>query len=223
MDLTNQDLEALKKISTPTVANAVETFNLRPRNQGHMSPGVRCLFPELGVMVGYAVTIRFAAGQPPAREGSRYESWKYILDTPGPRVVVLQDMDPTPGQGAFFGEVMSTIHQRLGCVGAVTNGHMRDLDEARGLGFHFFAGGVCVSHAYVHVIDFGLPVTVGGLTVRTGDLIHADQHGVMVVPRECARAIPAAAAELMERERRILDHCKAGDFSLEELQRRLEA
>ncbi|MHB8523382.1 MAG: RraA family protein [Limisphaerales bacterium] len=223
MELTNEDLEALRKLSTPTVANAVELFNVRPRNQGHMSPEIRCLFPDLGVMVGYAVTMRFAAEQPATRPASRYESWKYILETPGPRVVVLQDMDVPAGAGAFFGEVMSTIHQRLGCVGAVTNGHVRDLDEVRALGFQFFAGGVCVSHAYVHLLDFGAPVNVGGLVVRTGDLIHADKHGVMSVPKEHAREVPQAAAKVFEREQRIMEHCKAADFSLEELKRRLES
>lgn len=223
MELTNEDLEALRKLSTPTVANAVERFDVRPRNHGYMSPEIRCLFPDLGVMVGYAVTMRFAAEQPATRPASRYESWKYILETPAPRVVVLQDMDVPAGAGAFFGEVMSTIHQRLGCVGAVTNGHVRDLDEVRALGFQFFAGGVCVSHAYVHLLDFGTPVNVGGLVVRTGDLIHADKHGVMSVPKEHAHEVPQAAAKVFEREQHIMEHCKASDFSLEELKRRYES
>jgi regulator of RNase E activity RraA len=223
MNPTTKDLEALRQLSTPTVANAIELFNLRPRNQGYMSPAIHCLFPQLGVMVGYAVTLRFAAEQPATRPASRYESWKYILDTPEPRVVVLQDLDQPPGAGAFFGEVMATIHQRLGCVGAVTNGHVRDLDEVTALGFQFFAGGVCVSHAYVHLLDFGTPVKVGGLVVRTGDLIHADKHGVLVVPNDIVSELPPAAAKVAERERRILEHCKAPDFSLEELKRRYEA
>ena len=220
----NQEvLHALRGLSTPTVANAIELFNVRPRNQGFMSPEIRCLFPELGVMVGYAVTARFAAEQPAARPGSRYDSWKYVLEIPGPRVMVLQDMDQPPGVGAFFGEVMSTIHQRLGCVGAVTNGHVRDLDEVRALGFHFFAGGVCVSHAYVHLLDFGAPIKVGGMMVRSGDLIHADKHGVLVVPNEIAPEVPKAAETIAERERRIMVHCKSSGFSLEELKRIYES
>jgi regulator of RNase E activity RraA len=174
-------------------------------------------------MVGYAVTARFAAEQPAARPGSRYDSWKYVLEIPGPRVMVLQDMDQPPGVGAFFGEVMSTIHQRLGCVGAVTNGHVRDLDEVRALGFHFFAGGVCVSHAYVHLLDFGAPIKVGGMMVRSGDLIHADKHGVLVVPNEIAPEVPKAAETIAERERRIMGHCQSPDFSLEELKRIYES
>src|SRR5438128_3861387 len=196
MNISSEILAALRRLSTPTVSNAIEVFNARPRSEGFMSPEVRCVFPELGVMVGHAVTGRYGAKKPPAKSGSRYEAWKHILETPEPRVLVLQDMDEPPGIGAFIGEVMATIHQRLGCVGAVTNGGVRDLDEVRGLGFHLFATGLCVSHAYVHLIDFGTPVEVGGLRTCTGDLIHADQHGVLIVPKEIAPRIPEAAAKL---------------------------
>jgi regulator of RNase E activity RraA len=174
-------------------------------------------------MVGFAVTARFAADQPPARPAPRYEFWKRILEIPEPRVMVMQDLDHPPGVGAYFGEVQSSIHRRLGCVGVVTNGHVRDLDEVHPLGFHYFAGGVCVSHAYVHLIDFGGPVKVGGTVVHTGDLIHADKHGVLIVPPEVARDIPSAAAKVAEREQRIISHCKSADFSLDELRRRYES
>jgi regulator of RNase E activity RraA len=223
MHILRETLEALRSLSTPTVSNAIEQFNLRPRDEGYLSPDVRCLFPDLGVMVGHAVTLRFAAEQPAARPGSRYESWKFMLETPEPRVLVLQDLDQPPGAGAFIGEVMATIHRRLGCIGAVTNGCVRDLDEVRALGFHLFAAGVCVSHAYVHLVDFGTPVKVGGRVVRTGDLLHADKHGVLVVPREIADQIPDAAARVTEREQRLIAHCNSSDFSLEALKRLYES
>ena len=219
MIISEADLEALRKLSTPTVANAIELFNVRPRNQGFMSPEVRCLFPDLGVMLGYAVTARFAARQPGTRPAARHDFWKHILEIPGPRVVVLHDLDQPPGVGAYFGEVQTNVHRRLGCVGVVTNGHVRDLDEVRTLNFHYFAGGVCVSHACVHLVDFGSPVAVGGLTVHPGDLIHADKHGVLVVPKEIARDIPKAASQVAEREQRIIAHCQSPDFSLEELKK----
>lgn len=218
-----ETLAALRSLSTPTVSNAVELFNLRPRNEGFMSPEIRCLFPDLGVMVGFAVTGRFAADQPGARPASRYEMWKRILEIPEPRVMVLQDMDQPPGVGAYFGEVQSTIHKRLGCVGVVTNGYVRDLDEVHPMGFHYFAGGVCVSHAYVHLLEFGAPVKIGGTIVRTGDLIHADKHGVMIVPQEIAHDVPKAAAQVAEREQRIISYCKEPEFSLEELKKRYES
>ena len=223
MNISPEVIDALRKLSTPTVSNAIELFNVRPRNQGFMSPEIRCLFPDLGVMVGYAVTAKFAAKPPATRPASRYESWKQLLETPEPRVLVLQDLDQPPGVGAFIGEVMTSIYQRLGCVGTVTNGHVRDLDEVRAAGFHFFAGGVCVSHAYVHQLDFGCPVEVGGLTVRPGDLLHADKHGVLNIPKEIAADIPKAAENVAEREQRIIGHCKSPEFNLEELKRLFES
>ena len=161
MDIAKETLEALAKITTPTLSNAIEELDVRPRNQGFMSPEIRCLFPELGVMVGYAVTARFTAEQPAARPSSRYEFWQRILELPEPRVLVLKDLDNPPGAGAFVGEIMATIHKRLGCVGVITDGCLRVLDEVRALGFHFFAPGVCVSHSYVDLVDFGTPVRVG--------------------------------------------------------------
>ena len=223
MTLSPTELDALRKLTTPTVSNAIELFKVRPRNQGFMSPQIRCLFPELGVMTGHAVTARFAANQPATRPASRSDFWRSALEIPEPRVVVLQDLDQPSGVGAFFGEVQTNIHRRLGCVGVVTNGHVRDLDEVKALGFHYFAGGVCVSHAYVHLIDFGSPVSVGGMSVHPGDLIHADKHGVLVIPKEIARDLPAAAAKVASREQRIIAHCQAPDFSLEELQRLIES
>jgi len=217
MHLTQAHLEALRGISSPTLSNAIELFNLRPRNQGFMSPEIRCLFPAMRVMVGYAVTARFTAEQPAARPGSRYEFWKHTLEIPGPRVLVLQDLDNPPGAGAFVGEVMATIHQRLGCVGVITNGHLRDLDEVRAMGFHFFAAGPCVSHAYVDLVDFGMPVKVGGLVVNPGDLLHADQHGVLSIPKEVVPRLPGAVATVLEREQKILRLCRSPEFNVEQL------
>jgi len=223
MDISKQQLEALRGLSTPTVSNAVELFNLRPRNEGYMAPEIRCLFPDIGVMVGYAVTARYAARAKPANPGSRFDFWNYILQFPEPRVVVMADLDRPAGAGAYFGEVQATIHKRLGCAGVVTDGHVRDLDEVHPMGFHYFASGVCVSHAYVHLVDFGTPVTIGGLTVNSGDIIHGDKHGVMMVPAEAACEITSAAAKIAERERRIMDTCAAAEFSLEELRRAYES
>jgi regulator of RNase E activity RraA len=223
MAISKETLEELRRLSTPTVSNAVELFNLRSRNEGFMSPEIRCLFPELGVMVGHAVTARYAAQEEPAKPGSRYDFWKYIMEFPEPRVVVMEDLDEPAGVGAYFGEVQTTIHKRLGCAGVVTNGHVRDLDEVLSMGFHYFAAGVCVSHAYVHLVDFGTPVSIGGLTVHSGEILHGDKHGVMIVPAEAAKGVASAAARVAERERRIMDCCRAPDFSLEKLKQTYES
>jgi 4-hydroxy-4-methyl-2-oxoglutarate aldolase len=217
MEISQGCLEALQKLSTPTVSNAIELFDIRPRHEGFMSAEVGCLFPDLGVMVGYAATARFAARSPATNAASRYDFWKYISTFPEPRVVVMEDIDDPPGIGAYFGEVQSTIHKRLGCIGVVTNGCVRDLDEVHAIGFHYFAKGACVSHAYVHLVDFGGPVRVGGVTVNPGDLIHADKHGVLIVPKQCASEVTKAAAQVAEREQRIIEFCRSADFTLEGL------
>ncbi|MBI4279000.1 MAG: RraA family protein, partial [Armatimonadetes bacterium] len=117
----------------------------------------------------------------------------------------------------YWGEVQASVHKALGCAGTITNGGVRDLDEVRATGYHFFAGCVCVSHAYVHLVDFGQPVKVGGVVVRPGDLLHADQHGVLVVPQEIAADLPAAVAEVEREERQIIDYCRGKGFTLEGL------
>ena len=216
-------LDQLRALTTPTVANAIELFNIRPRNQGFMSPHIRCMFPELGVLVGYAVTARFAADCPARNPPPREEFWKHILEFPEPRVLVFEDVDQPVGIGAYFGEVQANIHRRLGCAGVVTNGHVRDLAEARALGFHFFAGGPCVSHAYVDLVDFGKPVSVGGLVVKPGDLVHADSHGVLIVPDSIAVQIPDGADRISRMEQRIIQLCQGPEFSLENLKRVCES
>ena len=210
-------LEALRKLDTPTVSNAVELVHDRPHNTGFMSPEIRCLFPDLGVLVGHAVTARYAAREAPSTQAARPDFWKYLMEIPEPRVVVMEDLDDPPGVGAYFGEVQTNIHVRLGCAGVVTNGCVRDLDEVHEMGFHYFAAGACVSHSYVHLVDFGKPITIGGLNVQSGDLIHADKHGVLSVPLGIATEVPKAAAKVSQLEAKILNLCKSSEFSLERL------
>ena len=214
--LSSQEIDALKKITTPTVSNAIETFDVRPRSEGFMDSSIRCMFPELGTMVGYACTATIRAREPgPAP--APWEMWEAVLKMPEPRVVVIQDLDAPDVVGSYWGEVNGSTYQALGCVGVVTDGGVRDLDEVRATGFHFFASRVLVSHAYVHLVEFGGPVRVGGVTVNPGDLLHGDEHGVITIPHEIARDIPKAAAEIETRERRIIDLCRSREFSPEKL------
>jgi 4-hydroxy-4-methyl-2-oxoglutarate aldolase len=212
-------IDALRKITSPSVANAIETFNVRPRNQGNLSSDIRTLFPELGPLVGYAVTCVIRAEPQPVsgHRASTYGWWDYVLTIPAPRVVVVHDLDDPRGQGAQWGEVQANIHKALGCAGVVTDGSVRDLDEVKALGFQFAAAHVSVSHAYVHMVDFGLPVKVGGVWVKPGDLIHADQHGAVTIPIEIADKIPGAAAKVEADERQIIGVCQSRDFSAEQL------
>jgi 4-hydroxy-4-methyl-2-oxoglutarate aldolase len=213
-------LDHLREFTSPTVANAIEVFNVRPRQEGFMRPEIRCVFPQLGVMVGYAVTLKIRAATP----GSESETvharahWEKVLQVPAPRVVVVEDLDDPSGLGSYWGEVNANVHRALGCVGVVTNGGVRDLDEVAALRFHFFASHIAVSHACVHIVESGTPVRVGGLTVQPGDLLHADQHGVVNVPRELAAKIPEGARKVADMEYRIIACSQSAEFTLEGLE-----
>ncbi|HXX37372.1 MAG TPA: RraA family protein [bacterium] len=213
-------LARLRTIPTPAVANGVEVFNVRPRTAGFMSSQVRCMFPDLGAMVGYAFTATCRATEPPPKDADerRFNMWRALERIPAPRIVVVHDLDDPPGVGAYWGEVQSNIHRALGCVGTVTDGSVRDLNEVHTLGFHFFAGSVSVSHAYVHLVDFGMPVEVGGLTVRPGDLLHADQHGVLAIPLEIAPEVVDGVARVERREREIISYCQSSNFTRDGLE-----
>jgi len=224
--LSPEGLAELRRYTTPTVANAIETFELRPRTAGFMSSQIRCLFPDLGAMVGYAytATCRASTAPPETATALRLASWRALEAVPAPRIMVIQDLDDPAGVGAYWGDVQSNIHRALGCVGAVTNGSVRDLDEVHALGFHFFAGSVSVSHAYVHLVEIGNPVVVGGLTVRPGDLLHGDQHGVIAVPLEAAGRIAEGVEKVDRVERQVISYCQSPGFSrqgLEDLYRGL--
>jgi len=209
-------LEALRRFDSPTLSNAIETFSIRPRDEGYMSMDVRCLFPELGPLVGYAATATIRARGRSAH-GDQTALYQHVREVPRPCVVVVQDLDEPPGCGSLWGEVNATIFGALGCAGCVTNGCVRDLKEARAMGFQFFARGPGVSHAYVRVESAGEPVTVSGLRVTPGDLIHADQHGVLLIPCEIAAELPAAAEGVVSAEQTLLKWVRSSDFDADEL------
>ena len=218
-DPLSQDvLDALKRYDSPTLANAIETFDVRPRDVGFAGMDVRSMFPDLGVMVGYAATATIRARGRLQEGVDRSPSlWALVRSLPAPRVVVIQDLDDPPGHGAFWGEVQSTIYKALGCAGTVTDGCVRDLREVREMGFHFFARAACVSHAYVRLESVGEPVEIAGLTVRPGDLLHADQHGVLLIPKEIAAELPEAADRVIDREQVFISWVRSPDFDADRL------
>ncbi|MGD8763677.1 MAG: RraA family protein [Desulfobacteraceae bacterium] len=217
--LSPQELQKLLDWPTPAISNAIELFEIRPRNQGFMLPEVQCRFPEFKPMLGYAVTGIIRADSSEGYRVSPSDWWNEIQKYPEPRVAVLQDID-NPVVGSYWGEVNANIHKALGCVGTVTDGSVRDLDEVEALGFHFFSSCVSVSHAYVHMIDFGTTVKVGGLRVKPGDLIMGDKHGVISIPLDIARDVPRAAQMMEDWERNIINFCKSDRFSVEGLKER---
>jgi regulator of RNase E activity RraA len=171
-------------------------------------------------MVGYAVTVKVRGSAPPVAGGDyldRTDWWDYIVSVPAPRVVVVQDEATRPGLATLLGAVHINILRALGGVGAVTNGSVRDIPAAEALGFQLFAGSVSVSHAYVHIVEFGTPVEIGGLKVQSGDLLHGDLHGVQSIPVEIAGQIPPVAAEITAREQALIKLCQSPEFSIEKL------
>jgi 4-hydroxy-4-methyl-2-oxoglutarate aldolase len=217
--LSRGELEALRRWPTPAISNAIELFDIRPRNEGFMLPEITCIFPEMEPMIGYAVTAVISADSSQGRRIPPPDWWQEILKIPEPRVAVIHDIDD-PVIGSFWGEVNANIHKALGCVGTVTDGSVRDLDEVREIEFHFFSSCVSVSHAYVHLVEVGIPVKVGGLTVRSGDLVMGDKHGVISVPLEIARDIPRAAQLVEDWERPVINFCKSKEFTVEGLKER---
>jgi len=217
--LDQGELEALKRWPTCAISNAIELFNFRPRNEGFMLPEIKCVFPDLGPMIGYAVTAVITADSSEGRRIQPPDWWEQIQKISGPKVVVIHDID-RPVLGSFWGEVNSNIYKVLGCVGTVTDGSVRDLNEVKELGFHFFSSCISVSHAYVHLVEVNIPVKVGGIIVKPGDLVMGDQHGVISIPMEIARDVPKAAQLVEEWEKRIINFCKSKEFSLSGLKER---
>lgn len=225
--LSEDQIQALRRIDTCTVANAIESFDRRLRNEGYTDSSVRCLFPEYPAMVGYAVTVTMRSASPPPLGERNYldrtDWWQSLMGCPTPRIVVIQDVDERPGSGSLLGAVHCAILRSLGCVGAVTNGAVRDVHVVRTSGFSLFAGHLAASHAYAHVVSIGDEVKVGGLQVRCGDLLHGDAHGVISVPLEVAAAIPGAAVRVVEQDNRVIALCQSQDFTIEKLRAAISA
>ncbi len=218
--LSAEELAALARIDTCMVANAIETLGSRLRNEGFSGTGLRSFTPELAPVAGYAETLRVRSSTPPWERRVYYDRtdwWGALGQVPPPRILVIQDVDPKVGVGAFVGGVHAHVLRALGCVAAITNGAVRDIPEVREAGLHLLAGSLSPSHAYVHIVDYGQPVQVAGLPILPGDLLHLDQHGVVRVPREIARQIPTVVEQLRRRERQILEFCRSQRFSIEGL------
>ena len=220
-DFTDADLQLLTTWDTPTICNALEVVVPHRRATGFTVRPMVCLDPSLKPIVGRARTATIRAMDTPARSAdelrqARIAYYEYVASADGPSVTVIQDIDPEPGFGAFWGEVNTAVHKGLGSLGAVTNGSIRDLDDCAP-GFQLLAGEVGPSHAHVHVVDFGGPVNVCGMAVRHDDVVHADRHGAVVIPPEAVKELPAAVDLLTRREAVILECARGPDFGIERL------
>ena len=213
-------IAALRLLDSSSVSNAIETFDVRLRNEGFTDGRIHCLFEALPPVVGYAVTARIHGSTPPPvgqTYNDRTDWWNYIVTVPAPRIVVIEDTDQRPGLGAMVGEVHANILRALGCVAIVTNGAVRDLPAVRELGLQLFAGCVTPSHAFAHIVDFGEPVEVAGLPVPSGELLFGDRHGIVSIPAGLAASLPSVVAAMRERERQVIELCRSPEFSAEKL------
>ncbi len=209
----------LRSIDTPTVCNLIEIVAPERRGAGYTAIHLHCPFPDLSPMVGFAKTVSIRARDPvsgPSYMQKRMDYLDYVAAEPRPSVVLIQDLDEPPGYGAFWGEVQTNLHKALGCLGTVTNGAIRDI-AAVALDFQMLAGSIAPSHAYVHVVEFGVAVNIHGMAARSGDLIHADRHGAVVVPVAKIDAMQAALDGLLKQEQKIIAAARAPGASVESI------
>jgi regulator of RNase E activity RraA len=221
MTLTKSDFEFLQAIDTPTVCNIVEMVFPERRGHGFTTRHLHCPFPELPPIVAFAKTVvirakdAFSVGQADYMD-KRMDYLDYVADEPRPSVVVIQDLDEPAGYGAFWGEVQSNVHKALGCLGTITNGSVRDIPMIAP-GFQMLAGSISPSHAFVHVVDFGRDVTIHGMAVKSGDLIHFDRHGAITVPIDRIDDMKIALDKLVKHEARIINAARAPDADVEKI------
>jgi regulator of RNase E activity RraA len=224
--LTRKEVEALRAIDTPTICNALEMLDPNFKSHGFTLDPLVCAFPKLPPILGYAKTATMRATRPAARDKKASDRLDadyldYVASGPGPRIAVVQDLDGNHrGRGALWGEVNSTMHKALGCLGVVTNGSVRDL-RMIAPEFQLLAGSIGPSHAHEHLVDFGNEVNVAGMVVNDGDLVHADEHGAVVIPHALVRKLPAAVALLLRREAVILKACREPGFTVAKLKKAL--
>ena len=219
--VTAAQFEFLRSIDTPTVCNLLEVVAPERRGFGYTVRHLHCPFPDLPPMVGFAKTVTMRAqDRVPLGEAGymnkRLDYLDYVAAAPHPSIVVIEDLDDLVGYGAFWGEVQSNVHQALGCLGTITNGSIRDIPMIPP-GFQMLAGSIAPSHAYVHVVDFGIAVNVHGMAVQSGDFIHADRHGAVVVPVDKIDAMIAANDGLSQREAKIIGAARAPGASVESI------
>ena len=215
--LNKEILEVLKALDTPTVCNALEVVDPNRRNRGFNVRPFVCAHPELPSVVGYARTARIRATHKPEKPMDAECYYKYIAeDGPLPSVVVIQDIDEIPGYGSFWGEVNTNLHYGLGCLGIITNGCIRDIPDSQE-NFQMLAGMINPSHAWVHVVDWGTPVTIHGMDVEDGNLIHADMHGAVVIPSTSAKEVIEEAKKIAAKESILIQASQKPGFNMDRL------
>lgn len=214
-ELSTSYLAKLCEFDTPTICNVIELFAVRPQTDGYMDARIAACFPEMAPTCGYAATATFRSALEPRGNiayGSLAGQIARFEEVPGPPFVVIQDLD-VPTKSATFGEVMAASYKSFGVAGLITSGAARDLDQVRAVGLPCFADGVISSHGFPRLLDFMVPVHVGGLGVYPGDLLHADQNGVTNIPAEIAGEVADVCQEFCDAEAVVIDYCAAGEVT----------
>jgi 4-hydroxy-4-methyl-2-oxoglutarate aldolase len=216
---TADQLDALRQIDSPTVSNAIEHFNVRSRTEGYAGWDLRCAFPDLGTMVGYAVTCT-GDTTTASRAGDRglMRLWEALEAAPKPAVIVIKDIGSDRRRSCHMGEVMATTAKALGAVGCVSDGGLRDVMEVRALGgFQYFCPGFVVSHGHPLICEVNVPVTLEGLSVNAGDLLHGDVNGLLTIPAEIADKVADEADRIRKAERDVLEFVRRPGLTVEKL------
>jgi 4-hydroxy-4-methyl-2-oxoglutarate aldolase len=212
----------LKTVDTATLANAIELLSVRPRAEGYASLDLKCLFPEFGPMCGYAVTaqVETVTLGSPKEEEAAVELFEAVEASPKPAVVVLQEIGGDRDRATHAGEVMATIFTRLGAIGLVSDCGVRDLTAVRKIGFHYFARGAVSSHANYRIVRSGMPVEITGVTIRPGDMLHADENGLITVPESGRERLQELVDQILAKERKLLDFVRGSGFTAGQLRGR---
>ena len=216
-NFTAADLEVLTQWDTPTICNGLEIVAPHRRAFGFTTKGMVAADRKLKPIIGLARTGLIRAKEKPRGPIPPREDWyAYVEAGDLPTIAALQDLDDRPGYGAFWGEVQTTVHKGLGCIGCVTNGSFRDLDMLAP-GFQIIGGRIGPSHAHVHMVDMKCQVNIFGMLAGHDDVIHADFHGAVVIPADCVKKLPDAIDLVSRREKVILDMAKSPGFTAKKM------
>jgi regulator of RNase E activity RraA len=215
-------IDFLKSVDSPTLSNAIETLQIQPRFAGFTPLQVRCLFPELGRLCGYAVTaqVESVTQLHPTREDLFLDLFSSVQSVPKPAVIAFQEIGGHADYAAHCGEVMATAFTRLGAVGLVTDAGVRDVPEVRALRFHYFARGKVVSHTNFKIVRVGIPIQIFGLEIHPGDLLHGDENGLMKIPQVAHAGIEKAVEKVRTKEKHLMEFMRSPGFSVEKLKGR---
>ncbi len=216
-------IDYLLSVDTPTLSNAIEVLQIRPRHEGFLPVQTRCIFPEFGRTAGYAVTahVETVSTTEPLDMERFVELYEAVEASPKPAIIAFQEVGTAPELAAHCGEVMATTFTRLGAVGLVTDSAVRDIPEVRAMRFQYFATGAVASHGNFRIVRTGVPIQIHGMVVRTGDVLHGDENGLIHIPHGIQETLPAAVDLVRNKERELMDWIRGPEFTVAGLRARL--